>query len=241
MNSDDEQRLRQLARQVQRPQGADGLRVAASMHTNNLRMTHSCFDALSLGADETLLEIGHGGGAHIPAFFAAQPSPRYQGLEISELMVKEATKANQDRVEKGTARFTAYEGRTFPFAAGEFDAAMAVNTLYFLPDPAAFLAEIRRTLRAGGRLGIAFAPRSFMQHLSFAQYGFRLYEADEVQVMLAEAGFTEIHAGSYQELVTSKERPDETLQRDFVVVRARRGKDWPDLRSLGDGPTYAIQ
>lgn len=45
-------------------------------------------------------------------------------------------------------------GQALPFAAGSFDAAWCLGVLDTTPDPAGLLAEVRRVLSAGGRLGL---------------------------------------------------------------------------------------
>jgi SAM-dependent methyltransferase len=62
-----------------------------------------------------------------------------------------------------------------PDAAGSFDRAYAVHTIYFWPEPARDLRELSRVLRDGGRLV--------------------LYDAGEVRELLERTGFVDVEIG----------------------------------------------
>ena len=61
---------------------------------------------------------------------------------------------------------------------------MTINSLHLWPDPVAGLKEIRRTLRAGGRIAIAITRFSYASSDKFEQH-------------LIDAGFTDVslHTG----------------------------------------------
>jgi hypothetical protein len=67
-----------------------------------------------------------------------------------------------------------------------------VNTLYFWEQPEVAAAELFRVLRSGGRLMIGFSPRAVLERMSVTRHGFRLYEAEEVEGLLSQAGFSSV-------------------------------------------------
>jgi SAM-dependent methyltransferase len=67
----------------------------------------------------------------------------------------------------------------FPIAGANFDKALTMNSLHLWPDPIAGLREIRRTLRAGGRIAIAITRFSYASPHQFESH-------------LIEAGFADI-------------------------------------------------
>lgn len=65
-----------------------------------------------------------------------------------------------------------------------------MNTLYFWPEPLVPLREFHRVLAEGGKLVIAFSPRTTMEQLPVDRQVFTLYDPEQLEVLLAEAGFT---------------------------------------------------
>jgi SAM-dependent methyltransferase len=64
-----------------------------------------------------------------------------------------------------------------PFAEASFDVAVASHVLYHVPDRAAALRELRRVLRAGGRLFVATNESAHLEELRALVERFRLLEA----------------------------------------------------------------
>jgi ubiquinone/menaquinone biosynthesis C-methylase UbiE len=219
VTQEDAARMRALAAQLGHPQGEDGLCVGETMHESNIGMTRACLAALALQANDVLLEVGHGNGAHVADCLAAAPGLRYQGLELSALMHEDAARRNAALGE--AAGFAHYDGQAFPFPDACFTHAMSVNTLYFLSDLSAFLAELRRVLRSGGTLGLAFADADFMRALPFTAHGFRLYAMEAVRDALGAVGFLPGDARRIEERVPSKARPGTTQLRPSWVLTAR--------------------
>jgi len=89
---------------------------------------------------------------------------------------------------------------SLPFVAGRFDAAAMITVLCFLNDPAAALAEIRRVLKAGGLLLLAFIDRHSPIGKLYCQYQkgsvfyreARFYGADEAAELMTRAGFADL-------------------------------------------------
>ncbi|WMD22866.1 class I SAM-dependent methyltransferase [Achromobacter seleniivolatilans] len=213
---------RELARQLREPQGDDGIRIGNVMHAGNFRMTQACFASLGLTEGGTLLEIGHGNAAHVPGLLQACPEIRFQGLDVSSLMRDEAARLNHAAVQRGLAVFTQYDGGCFPFSAQQFDAAMSVNTVYFLPQPLAFLEETYRVLRPGAPFSLAFADKAFMRQQAFAQHGFSLFGTDEMVALLEAAQFKVLGVETHQDIMPSAHAHGAGVARLFHVVQAVR-------------------
>ena len=58
-----------------------------------------------------------------------------------------------------------YDGNTLPFGNGSFDQVLCVEVLEHLPDPTAFLAEIKRVVKAGGKLILTIPWSARLHHL----------------------------------------------------------------------------
>lgn len=102
-------------------------------------------------------DLGCGPGAH--AFALARRGYDVVGLDGSRRMVEVArTRAAQDDID---ARFDVHDLRTpLRFVNASLGGALAILVLQHLPDPAAFIAEIRRCLRPGGYLLITAPVRN---------------------------------------------------------------------------------
>lgn len=84
-----------------------------------------------------LLDVGCGFGSYGRVLLA-------EGYDWLGVEVKESDCAELARL---GLPHRLVDGRTLPFTDGQFDAAICVEVLEHIPDPAAFLAEVRRVIR----------------------------------------------------------------------------------------------
>lgn len=213
-----EEDLKNIAKQLSCPEGEHGIKTGEMMHASNLGMTSSAIDALNLQNHDIVLEIGQGNGGHIAQLLSKAENLKYYGADISETIIVEAEKINQDFVDKGIVHFELTDGATLPFENNQFDKIFTVNTIYFWSNPNRYLNEIKRTLKPNGILALCFADKNFMQNLPFTAYGFTLYEVEKVQELLASAGFQIKNTLKKLEQVQSK--TGEQVEREYYVVVA---------------------
>jgi len=207
-----EEQLQQLAANLRCPLGDEGLKAAQMMQATNAGLIDKTFAALSLAAGDKLLEIGPGNGSHV----ARLPSDiDYTGLDISKTMITEAqnTCAHLDN-----CRFVYYDGKAIPFENQSFNKIATINTIYFWEDPKAYASQIVRVLKPQGILAIGFIPKSTMQHIPFSKYGFRLYDPDEVSILLNQSGLVITGILSDTEFVTTSSGG--VVERGIVVLTA---------------------
>ncbi|RLJ73551.1 class I SAM-dependent methyltransferase [Pedobacter alluvionis] len=213
-----EEDLKNIAKQLSCPEGEHGIKTGEMMHASNLGMTSSAIDALNLQNNNTILEIGHGNGGHIAQLLSKAENLKYYGADISETIIAEAEKINQDFVDKGIVHFELTDGDTLPFESNQFDKIFTVNTIYFWGNPSKYLNEIKHTLKPTGILALCFADKTFMQNLPFTSYGFTLYEVEKVQELLESAGFKIKNTLKKTEQLKSK--TGEQVEREYYVVTA---------------------
>ncbi|WP_342164979.1 class I SAM-dependent methyltransferase [Methylobacterium sp. SD21] len=95
-------------------------------------------------ADRAILDIGCGTGTLARAL--SEDGAAVTGIDPgAEALAKARTLVP-------SARFEAASADSLPFADGQFDGAVMLNSLHHVPDPAKALAEAARVLRPGGRL-----------------------------------------------------------------------------------------
>ena len=118
-----------------------------------------------------------------------------EAIDFSPKMIEKAKKKKvPDNV-----HFSAEDASDLPFESGSFDAAVIVNALHIMPDPAGVLLSISRVLRPGGLL---IAPTYSHGHLKDSSWnlstkllrliGFETYskwKPDEYAEFILENGF----------------------------------------------------
>ncbi|SHG01596.1 Methyltransferase domain-containing protein [Fodinibius roseus] len=211
-----EAEIRELAGQLRSPQGEQGIDVGQKMHETNINMTMAGVDALKLVKGDILLEIGHGNASHVKQTLNRDHGLHYAGLDISETMHEEARRINSALIDRGHASFHLYGGETFPFPDNLFHKIMTVNTIYFWDRPSAILEEAHRVLKPEGLLSIVFAQKSFMEELPFVEYGFRLYDNNDIERLVEQTLFEIIHTQTVTEQVESKDGSQ--VERTFTTI-----------------------
>ena len=109
---------------------------------------------------------------------------RPAGVEISAVMVEQGRARWGDSVDVHLA-----DVATMPFEDASIDGLLSVNTIYFWPDPAAALREIRRVLKPGGRLVLGIRSKPFLLASPVSWFGFKVYSVRQLERLLREAGF----------------------------------------------------
>ncbi len=213
-----------IAAQLRQPSGDDGITTAERMSDNNGNMIRRCIDHLNIQDQDLVLEMGPGGGTHLPYVLAKANGIRYEGIDISTTMVALANNENKPAIESGQAAFQAIDPVDgyvrIPAGDGQYNRIFTVNTLYFWDNAPAQAAELYRVLRPGGILALCFATEAFMKTLPFTEFGFTLYSPEKAAGLLTDAGFHIVDTLSEPEQVTSN--AGHTVEREFIVLLASR-------------------
>jgi SAM-dependent methyltransferase len=144
-------------------------------------------EALALGPDDRLLDVGCGGGLLLRDALAAGAAAT--GLDHSAEMVALAReRAPGAEVVLGSAE-------RLPFGDGSFTAVAMSIVFFFLPDPVAALSECRRVLAPGGRLAVYTTSPALRGTPAapepLAARG-RFYEDDELAALAARTGLADV-------------------------------------------------
>ena len=159
----------------------------------NKRINDLTLARLEIQPTDQVLEIGFGGGYTLPIMAAFAKSGKVHGVDFSESMVQLAEKRFADLIRQGRIELRVGDLRSLPYRDRTFDKVCTVNTLYFWPAPVENLREIRRVMKSGGRLVVAFRSRECMERAAKKfMHGFTLYDPDAVVNLLEQAGFTQV-------------------------------------------------
>jgi len=212
-----ETQLQQLASQLRCPNGEGGLKVAEMMTATNANIISKTIDSLQLTTGDTILEIGPGNASHLKDILAVNESLTYTGIDISAAMITEAQNINKQFT---NASFKLTDGNSIPFGESQFSKVFTANTIYFWEHPQEYANEIARVLQPGGLVSIAFIPKSTMQHIPFAKFGFTLYDTETVEKLLQNAKLRVNISLSEFEFVISNS--GEQIKREFVIITAQK-------------------
>lgn len=207
-----------LARQLGKPEGEIGRAVGEYMSKHNAAVSAAAWQRLGVQRGARVLEVGFGNGGLIPALLALQPELAYTGIEISETMLAEATALTRAHPEAQRIDLRLASVEAMPFAAGAFDRAVSVNTIYFWPDPGRALGELHRVLRPGGVLVVAGITPEAAAGLPITKHGFRVYDAERLTELHRRAGFRSADIEIYRE--TTARLEGGTHERSYQILRA---------------------
>lgn len=211
-----ENELQELAQQLRCPDGENGIKIGEMMNFTNSNIITKTIESLGLKNGDTLLEIGPGNGAHVKDIVKTA-NVGYFGIDISETMIAEAEKLNADVY---NASFLLTNGEHIPFTEKHFDVIFTCNTIYFWKNPQEYAHEIARVLKPDGLVSIGFIPKSTMQKIPFAKYGFTLYDIETVTGLMNATGLTVIASDINTEMVLSNS--GEQIEREFVILTAKK-------------------
>jgi ubiquinone/menaquinone biosynthesis C-methylase UbiE len=144
-------------------------------------------ELLEVGSSDRILEVGYGPGVATELLAAAARDGFVAGVDPSTAMFHKASARNAAAIQAGRVDLRLGVAENLPFDDATFDLAMSVNSMQIWSNPAAGLHEIKRCLRVGGRVAIAFTPVTGQS-------------PGRVTKMVKEAGFTGVriaHSSSW--------------------------------------------
>jgi|SRR5215213_4388814 len=167
-------------------------------------------ERLRLAAGERVLDVCCGSGASaIPAAETVGPTGSVDGVDLAENLLALARSKAKERG-LTNIEFRSGDMTQLPFDEGSFDVVVCVFGIFFVPDMEAALRELKRVLRAGGKLAITTWGPRFFEPASTAFWnsvrdvrpdlykGFnpwdRISEVGAVCSLLTTAGLAEIEA-----------------------------------------------
>ncbi len=177
--------------QFGRPTGFFGHVVGNLMALTNAPMNRLTAELLNVQPDDHILEIGFGPGSLIQRLASRAPRGFVAGVDHSEVMVKQATRRNEEFVRTGRVVLKEGSVSKLPFPNDRFTKVCAVNSFHLWPSPEKDLQEVRRVMEKGGLLLLSLRMKHPRQH-RFMPPGFTEEKIEQVGDMLGRAGFRNI-------------------------------------------------
>jgi ubiquinone/menaquinone biosynthesis C-methylase UbiE len=174
-----------LRGQFRNPRGLVGRIAGMIMLVTNRRTNRMVVELLEIQPHEHVLEIGFGPGACVAMLAERATDGFVAGIDPSPTMMAQASARNRRSLRSGRVELRAGSVSTIPYPDESFDKVCSLNNIYFWPSHAADLREIRRTMKPGATLALAFrkepSPDSPAEPPSF--------DPEEAKRLLSAAGF----------------------------------------------------
>jgi ubiquinone/menaquinone biosynthesis C-methylase UbiE len=200
-----------IAGQLGRPHGLLGRGVALFLNRGNRRAVAAAVQATQIEPGGVAADLGFGGGVGLGLLLdRVGDDGLVHGVEISEDMLRRARSRFAAHVEAGRLRLTDGSLTAMPLDDNSVDAAITVNTIYFVPDLDAICAELARVLRPGGRVVVGIGDPEAMARLPFTSYGFTLRPVPDVITTLQKSGL---------DLVEQRRLDDVAIPHHLLVAR----------------------
>lgn len=178
-----------IARQFGKPTGLGGNIVTAIMNRQNQPLYEQTERLLAPRNSERVLDIGCGNG-YVLSVLAGQYDCSYVGIDISESILRAASRLNRRSVREGKMAFERCDASKMTFGDAAFDKAYTINTVYFWEDLNSTMAEIRRVLRPGGTFINTLYANATLARLPHTQYGYKRFTREQLTSAAQAAGFS---------------------------------------------------
>ncbi|MQY66885.1 MAG: methyltransferase domain-containing protein [Dehalococcoidia bacterium] len=189
--------MEKILKQARMPEGRFGAFWARFMNIGHSRLTRWGLSHISINKDDTILDIGCGGGRTVNTMAKIAAEGKVYGIDYSEVSVAVSTSKNKRLIDAGRVRILHASVDSLPFSDDMFNLVIAVESCHFWPDLVNNLKEIRRVLKPGGSVIIVNAiyrdERFEKRNSKVARMGdFTYHLPDEFRGFLKDAGYSSI-------------------------------------------------
>jgi ubiquinone/menaquinone biosynthesis C-methylase UbiE len=151
----------------------------------------------SIAADDTILDVGCGGGRTLSKLAIAAREGKVYGIDYAAASVAASKRTNQRSIALGRVEIRQASVSDLPFADDTFDLVTAVETHFWWPDLGAGMREIFRVLKPGARLVIIAEFYNGGKHAKYVERlskwtTMAMLDVDQHKAMFASAGFTDV-------------------------------------------------
>jgi SAM-dependent methyltransferase len=189
--------MSKILKQCRKPTGWLGRSVAWGMNISHSKMTAWGLSYISIGQQDTILDIGCGGGGTLRKLAGTALEGRIYGIDYSEDSVRVSRNTNKRAIEAGRVEIRQGSVSSLPFPEDMFDLITAVESHYFWPDLLNDMKEVLRVLKPGGTLimigGEYKGGKYDERNQKWVEPGDMAYHSvDEFEELFSHVGYTEV-------------------------------------------------
>jgi SAM-dependent methyltransferase len=186
-----------LITQCRKPRWLPGRLYLRIMNFSHSALTSWGLKHVAIGKDDTILDVGCGGGRTIHTLASIASGGKVYGIDYSPQSVAVSQQTNRDAISAGRVDVREASVSNLPFADGTFDLVTAVETHYYWPEPVSDLREILRVLKPSGRLlliGEAYkrSDHDLIYPLAMKLVGGSCLSLNQQRELFSAAGYSEI-------------------------------------------------
>jgi len=140
--------------QVRKPSRWLGRLTLREMNKRHSPLTDWGLSHVEIGAQDTILDVGCGGGRTINKLASIASHGSVFGVDYAQGSLAASRDYNRALIAEGRVRIEHSSVSKLPFPTGQFDLVTAIETQYYWPDLPGDMREILRVLKPGGKLVI---------------------------------------------------------------------------------------
>jgi ubiquinone/menaquinone biosynthesis C-methylase UbiE len=180
-----------IGSQFGNPRGLAGKICCVIMNMFNKKLYGKVSDTVLKRSGKNILDVGVGNG-YLEKILSGKSDVAVTGIDISEDMIKNASKRNHAAVQQGRVVFALGDCCDLQFPDGTFDAVTSINTTYFWSDTIKGLSEIRRVLKDDGIFVNAVYSQEWLKRVSYTKKGFKFFSKKDYVSDGKKAGFSDV-------------------------------------------------
>lgn len=142
---------KELIVNARKPEGELGDQLLERMNNSHEQMAQWVCSHLDIEADDSILDIGCGGGVNVKRFAEMiSDEGKVVGIDYSDVSVEKTSKLNKEFIDEGKVEVVEGSVSEMPFDDKTFDLVTGFETIYFWPDFINDLKEVCRVLKKDG-------------------------------------------------------------------------------------------